>query len=161
DSPRQKISIADLQRVFSHNPIITMDGVLYNDMYLPPGSILTAPLSEGSEKPYVRRIVITNPYLTLTITSQFPSYMFPQHGIWGILARDAYDLNIYGVFHFLVSIQTTLSRTKTYSAEMDSYKRWHENIAAALSKFDWSEVARQAEEDLNRKTISKTLGLPE
>jgi len=63
-----------------------------------------------------------------------------------------------GGIEYRVDAIMTIKRTKTYSPEMKSYRRWYENICNILSGYDWGVVDKKIEKSLHRDAISKALG---
>jgi hypothetical protein len=160
DAAKKMISMSELQNRFKHNPLIHIIQA-YVSFSVPPESILDATQTRNENgREFSRMITIENPYATLTIVIQSSSGMAAQQGIWGIQSPDPEDMNRYSVFHFNVLIRMSPSRFRNFSPEMESYRRWYANVVDVLSGFDWPEVARRTQENLSRKAISKTLGLP-
>lgn len=146
--------LAEVQRTFGYNPIIAKSGVLVGmNLNLPPDSKIICKSKDKS-----REIIFSNPYVNLQINFRASSGMVAQQGIWGVLKPDPQNMNRYYLVEYRVDAIMTIKRTKTYSPEMKSYRRWYENICDILSGCDWGVVDKKIEKSLQRDAISKALG---
>jgi len=148
------IPLAEVQKIFKHNPIIAKPGVLAGmNLSLPPDSKIICRSKDKS-----REIIFSNSYVNLQINLCASSGMVAQQGIWGVLSPDPENMNRYYLVEYRVDAIMTIKRTKSYSPEMKSYRRWYENICDILSGCDWGIVDKKIEKSLHRDAISKGLG---
>lgn len=150
----KSITLAEIQEIFKHNPIISKPGVLAGQkICLPPKCKIRTEVVDKS-----RVIIFNNPYTTVRIAFYSPSGMVAQRGVWGVLTPDPANINRYYVVEYRVDVTLSIVRTKVYSPEMQNYRKWFENICDTLSGYDWGVVNKRIEQNFNREAISKTLG---
>ncbi len=147
-----RLSLEQLQQIFEYNPLISTRGVMAPvGLALPPVSKLAVRQSPNS-----RRIVITNPYATLTILIESASGGVAQKGILGVQEPDPQNMDRYFLAEYRVSVAMALNRLKNYSPQMELYRRWYANVSEALSQFDWKRVDERIERSLTRAAFSRT-----
>lgn len=153
DLKAKSIPINEIQGIFQDNPLLVKEGVLVTpQMYVPLGCAIKV-----ESKDNLRSIIFYNPYVILKIAFRASSAMVAPQGIWGVLKSDITDMHRYYVIEYKVDTVLLINRTKNYSPEMKSYKKWFENICDLLSRYDWNIVDKKIEKSLNRETISKIL----
>jgi hypothetical protein len=151
----KSVEIAEIRKIFKHNPLIVKSGVLVGtQISIPPDCKVDCKSTDKS-----REIIFSNPYVILDINFRASSGGVAQQGIWGALISDPTNMNRYSLVEYRVDVTMTIKRTKTYSPEMKSYRRWYENICDILSGYDWNVVDKKIERSLSREAISKILGL--
>ena len=149
------IQLAKIQEIFKHNLLIAKLSVLvFPKIYFPPNGQINVKITENS-----RTILFNNSYITLEIAFHASSGMVTQQGIWGVLTLDPLDMNRYYIVEYPVDIKLSIKRTRAYSPEVKTYKRWFENVCDTLSQYDWNVVDKKVDKTLSREAISKILGL--
>ncbi len=147
------ITIGELRKIFSHNKLISTEGILSVDAFvLPPDTTITP-----SQKDNTRFIIIKNPIATIDIEIFSPSGGVAQQGIWGVLKPDPQNMNRYYSIEYLVKLTMRGSGFNRYSPSFVDYKGWFFNICNILSKYDWEKIDRQIERNEIRKAVSESL----
>jgi hypothetical protein len=147
------VSIEDIRKLFSHNKLISSPDILtWEKLSLPPGCEIKARQEERQ-----RIIRFKDKYLSTEISIIYTGFHLLQQPVWGLLPLDREDMFRYYELYYLVNLKTEFSRFRRYSPAMEDHERWYENVAEMLSKYDWANVNRRIQENMQRKAIYKTL----
>jgi hypothetical protein len=151
---KTEVSLAQLRKVFDHNPLISRPGVVVSSkLVLPPKTDLRVEPNEQG-----RTLNISNSMLGVKIAISPGAGWVQQHGIPGVLYPDPENMNRYSTVFFRVTISGELNRTRVHSPEMGVYRRWFDNLTDTLSRFDWETIDNDIQQTSLRKAVSKILG---
>lgn len=149
---KNTIVIDELRSIFKHNQLISQpDVIVHSGLSIPPGSL------HVDQSDNLRTLVLNNSYACLQIQVRKTGGCVMQHGIEGILSPDPNNINRYWAETYKVSVSMKLRRTKVYSPNMKTYRRWFANITDSLSVYDWQVIENKIADHLNRKATSKIL----
>ncbi len=149
-SETKVIELLQVKKIFSYNPLISAPNILIplKGMTLPPDCIIQAKNTD-----YSREISFNTSYVKLQISMMFPYGKPIQQGVWGVLLPNSQDIHRYYAIVYPITATFYIKKTKAYAPEMESYRKWFENVCDVLSEYDWNTIDEQIEKSLNRNAI--------
>ena len=154
--PGAVLSVKEIQKVLSDNPFrAILQGFAGETIVLPPN----AKLDFIRPAKNINVIHIHSPNIDSKISIGSASGGVLQQGILGILDADPREMNRFIGFTYQVSLETKIPWRVLSLTERAQYRAWHNNTAALLAQYDWSTIAKDGEQEINRRVSAKILGL--
>lgn len=147
----EKLDIPRIKSIFNKNVLINTDGVLVHDcLFIPPGStLLTGP----------ETITISNQFCTLSVSYQSASSGVPSDGLFGVnTLSNGETLQLFRCNYVLAILYEENTKSNTTS-DLEPYRHWRETIIGSLSKWDFNNVKKETDKEMQRRATEKSLGL--
>ncbi len=147
DRDSKEIKVFKIASQFEHNQLIRDHSLDIVPPYFKLPSNSKFSVQSDVRK---RTIIIENPGIgPLTISISPSGAGVAPGGVWGLITPN----------ENLVALEynaTTKLRYRPYATNSKVYKRWFENISAAIEKLDWAKIDSDVERTLMRKMLEKS-----